>query len=63
MSGAKVVSKKGQKIPWEKLKFERLRVENEAVSKYSIFNIIFKKSSYERLPAHRYVNIIDPSLI
>ena len=40
MSESKVGNKKGQKIPWEELKFERLKVENEAVSKCSICNII-----------------------
>ena len=63
MSESKVGSKKGQKIPWEELKFEQLKVENEAVSKCSSCNIIFKNTSYDLLLAHRYVNIIDPASI
>ena len=63
MSESKVGSKKRQKIHWEELKFKRLKVENEAVSKCSICNIICKNTSYDLLLAHRYVNIINPSLI
>ena len=33
MSESKVECKRGQKIPCEELKFEGLKVENEAVSK------------------------------
>ena len=58
----KLEVKRDKKNLWEELKFERLKVENEAVSKCSICNIIFQNTSYDRLLAHGYVNIIDPSL-